>query len=121
MSAPSEGDFIHEALAQNSKLSITVRGSQISGERVTGPNSIVYPILRDLADAAAKDARVVIEMGTKTRRVTGAIKSVRPEASSTPEALRIQDTPYRVSVVPLNEVIAFRVLSIKTKTLPFEL
>lgn len=122
MSIPSESRFQHESLKKN--LPLTVRGSEITSHRVTGHHSVVFPTLRDLADAA-DEALIDLEIDTKKGRTVGLVHKIHPSFGSEREGIYLRiATPggqRRERLVYLEEVIAFRVLSVKVKEIPANL
>lgn len=96
-----------------------VGGSKISKERVSGPPSKMYPVLRDLA-TASKKASIRIEIDTEVKRLNGQITGLIKARSGDGERLILNDG-ISPSSIYLSKIIAFRVLEIKVDSLPVEL
>lgn len=100
-------------------LPARIGGSHIDHDRHSGPPSLIYPVLRDLANYPAI---VTIEIDTKGDRFLGVIDGVlraSQPTGRTPERIVIKSTP-RTGGRPLKhtismpDVLAFRVIKVET-------
>lgn len=96
-------------------------GSTVAvGRRYSGPPSLMYPLIRDLADSDA-----LLEIDTKSDRIVGKPDSIKPgrvrpvgrRMERAPETLVVLSTPRPESKLrplkheaPFDEILAVRVL-----------
>lgn len=101
----------------NLAFPVQLGGSKITAERVSGPPSKMYPMLRDLAEAGCRislrlgEYEIRLEVDTEKARFSGTLIS-RSGPPTGPEALilRVGGSNERLEV---SKIIAFRVLNVR--------
>jgi hypothetical protein len=94
-------------------LPVTIGGSTVTTERVTGPSSRMYPMLRDLW--RDREHEIIVEFDTEKSRKVGKLQAQDIELIAQYYPKKRNDEGFYPSRqrISLKDIIAFRVLEVR--------